>query len=1058
MKTVEAKYQTFLGKAIHAKEPSIPFYSSVTGSLLRSGEILSTSYWVKNMTSPVLFLSAVTAIIETIPQPLVFLEIGPHSALAGPIRQIIRKEAKDAHYVSSLVRNEDALTALLKTAGEMWISNVDINFDSINPSGEFLTDLPTYPWNYDGQYWYESRLSKDWRQRKFPHHEILGARLAETSELDPTWRNMLRLDNVPWIQDHEIAHDILLPAAGYIAMIGEAVRQLTSTDDYTVRNVDFISALILNEGKSVEVQTHLRKARLTTTLDSEWFEFSIASLNATTWTKHCVGQVRGGAEYKTRAPAIEPLQRQVLSSTWYRVMARFGLNYGPKFRGLSNISAHVSERKAVATLHDSLGEKDSSYQLHPATIDSSFQLFSCAAFNGVGRQFTKLSVPTHVEELYIRPAKEIIAIQAEAESSSIGTLTGNLVGVSAGELVINLKGLRMTPLGDNNEGQNEDPHAAVELEWKSDVNLLDAAQLMRPAKDITKCHPMVERLALACMIESSFRLQNVQTASPHLAKFRAWLDTRRELAVGGQYPNIHDCAFISGLDNTQRSKLIEQLLAQTLNTEAAAVATAIHRILKNSTDIFLGNTNPLDLLMEDDVLTKVYDFMQLWDNSEFFELLGHYKPDMKILEIGAGTGGTTSTILPHLQSTYGERMYGSYTYTDVSAGFFVAAKERFKSIQGLEYAVLDIAQDPMQQGFEAGYFDLVVATNVLHATPKLCETLTNVRKLLHPRGRLFLQELDPSTKWINYVMGVLPGWWLGDEDGRPIEPYVNSERWEKELRRADFGGIDAIAYDGHLLNNIIAIPAREEKSKRITVLWSGEPRQRSSGIIQQLREKQYELDFCTIDQKPISGQDIVSILDLEAPFLYSATKKDFNAFKSLISRIQDAGVLWVTGAAQNGCVDPNYSLILGMARTIRKELLIDFATFELEDLDDAHGWRITADVLHEFQHRVQDADNDPVLEYVLSDGRVQVGRYHWISVSNELLSAKYDSYPKKLEIGRPGILTTLAWKQDEPADLKGDFVEIETRAVGLNFKVSTPSALCKCACVYHVADSYQRMS
>lgn len=1038
MKSVEAKYRSLLGKAIHAKEPTVPFYSSVTGGLLKNGEILSTSYWVQNLTSPVLFLSAVSAIIESLRQPLAFLEIGPHSALAGPVRQIIRKDAKDAHYISTLVRNEHALTAVLKTAGELWISNVDIDFDSVNPQGEFLGDLPTYPWNYDGQYWYESRLSKEWRLRKFPHHDLLGARLVETSEVDPTWRNMLRLDNVPWIQDHEIAHDILLPGAGYVAMIGEAIRQLTDCKGYTVRSVDFISALILNEGKPVELQTHLRKARLTTTLDSEWYEFSIASLNGTSWTKHCTGQVRGGAEFQTAVPTVEPLPRKVPTSTWYRVMARFGLNYGPRFRGLSEISAHVSERKAVATLNDSLGEKETPYQLHPATIDSSFQLFSCAAFKGVGRLFTKLSVPTHIEELYISPATESITIEAAAASSSTGTLEGNLVGVSGGELVINLKGLRMTPLGDNNESEAADPHAATELEWKSDVNLLDAAQLMRPAKDITKCHLLVEKLALVCMIESIHQLKDVQTAHPHLDKFRAWLETRREMAAGGQYPNIHDCAMISGLDSSQRADMIEHLLAQSLETEAAAVATAIHRISKHSTNIFLGTSDPLDVLMEDDILTKVYDFMQLWDYSEFFDLLGHYKPDMKILEIGAGTGGTTSTIIPHLKSAYGERMFGSYKYTDVSSGFFVAAKERFKDVEGLDYAILDVSQDPIPQGFEAESYDLIIATNVLHATPKLSETLTNVRKLLHPRGRLFLQELDPSTRWINYVMGVLPGWWLGEEDDRPTEPYVNPERWNKELKVAGFGGINAVAYDGQLLNNIIAMPAREEKSRRVTILTKGKSSQKSHGIVEQLRERSYELDFCTLDQVPKSGQDIVSLLDIEAPFLYSATEKDFSAFKSFVAHIQDAGVLWVTGTAQNGCRDPNFSLILGMARTIRTELLMDFATLELESFEDAIAWKATADVLHEFQHRVRDSDNDPVLEYALSDGSVQVGRYHWISVSKELLSEKDSSYPRRLEIGRPGILQTLTWKQQEPAELKGDFVELETRAVGLNFKVSIP--------------------
>lgn len=328
MKTVETKYRTLLGKAIHAKEPAVPFYSTVTGGLMRGSEILSTSYWVQNLVSPVLFFSAVRAVTDTITSPKAFLEIGPHSALAGPVRQIIRVKAKEAHYIPTLVRNEDAMVALLKTAGELWISNVDLDFESINPPGDLLTDLPTYPWNYDGEYWYESRLSKEWRQREFPHHDILGARVTESSEVDPTWRNVLQLDNAPWIQDHEIAHDILLPGAGYIAMIGEAMRQLTGLIDYTVREVNFTSALVLNEGKPVELFTHLRKVRLTTTLDSEWYEFSIASLNGAAWTKHCVGQARGGSETKAPLPTIEGLQRKVSSSTWYRVMARFGLNYG----------------------------------------------------------------------------------------------------------------------------------------------------------------------------------------------------------------------------------------------------------------------------------------------------------------------------------------------------------------------------------------------------------------------------------------------------------------------------------------------------------------------------------------------------------------------------------------------------------------------------------------------------------------------------------------------------------------------------------------------------------
>ncbi|KAK3318236.1 putative polyketide synthase [Apodospora peruviana] len=181
---------------------------------------------------------------------------------------------------------------------------------------------------------------------------------------------------------------------------------------------------------------------------------------------------------------------------------------------------------------------------------------------------------------------------------------------------------------------------------------------------------------------------------------------------------------------------------------------------------------------------------------------------MRILEIGAGTGNMTSTILPQMTpSTYRERMYSTYTYTDISADVFNAAKERFKDVQGMKYAVLDICKDPIEQGFEAQSFGLIVASNVLHNTPSLHESLSNVMKLLHPRVRLFLHELSPTTKWSNLVMGRFASWWVGDGDDRSDEPYVTSERWEKELKPAGFVDINAVKTDGQLNNTIVAMPA-----------------------------------------------------------------------------------------------------------------------------------------------------------------------------------------------------------------------------------------------------------
>lgn len=355
MRTVSDKYMSSMVEIVHSKAPKVPFYSSVSGKILKDDGALSPQYWVENLVSPVLFYSAVNLVLDTLPSTKVFLEIGPHSALAGPVRQIIRAHpnAQGAEHVATLVRNSNAATDILNTAGQLWLRNVDLNFSQIIPKGRFLTDLPAYHWHYEGKYWEESRLAKEWRLRRFPRHDILGTRIIQSTDAAPSWRNVLRLDNVPWIRDHEIGGDILFPGAAFIAMAGEAIRQLSTetSEAYTVRRVNISSALVLQSSESVEMLTNLRRVKLTNSLESNWYDFTVSSLHGETWTTHISGSIRAGSEHvRESPPAIEQLPRLVSSATWYRAMSRVGMGYGPRFRPLTEISTHVTEQKAVATM------------------------------------------------------------------------------------------------------------------------------------------------------------------------------------------------------------------------------------------------------------------------------------------------------------------------------------------------------------------------------------------------------------------------------------------------------------------------------------------------------------------------------------------------------------------------------------------------------------------------------------------------------------------------------------------------------------------------------------
>lgn len=202
--------------------------------------------------------------------------------------------------------------------------------------------------------------------------------------------------------------------------------------------------------------------------------------------------------------------------------------------------------------------------------------------------------------------------------------------------------------------------------------------------------------------------------------------------------------------------------------------------------------------------------------------------------------------------------------------------------------------------------------------------------------------------------------------------------------------------------------------------------------------KGFRVDLSTIDQIPPANQDIISLMDLSAPFFDRISSKKLAAFQRYIGNLESTGLLWVTRSSQIGCKDPRYSQVLGIARTIRSELLVDFATFEIDTVDDL-ALEALFDVFRKFQRRAKDPVVDPDWEFALFEKVIHIPRYHWISVAERLSAVMEEERPRKLEVGRPGLLQTLRWVQGAPIVLTNDQIEVETCAVGLNFKVFSPT-------------------
>lgn len=963
-----------------------PFYSSVTGELYTSSASLVGSYWRQNLESPVLFYTATKSLLTASGASPILLEVGPHSALQGPLRQIFKEVAPSASYASCLSRGGNGTICILKAVGQLHCNGVRINFEGLNEGGTSLPNLPTYAWNHDNVYWRESRLSRDYRSRKYPQHDLLGARILESTDIEPAWRGSLELGRLPWLQEHALHEDIVFPAAGFVATIGEAIRQMSDgAVEYMVRNVVVASALIILPSRPTELITRLSRHRLTNTVDSTWYDFTITSNNGNGWTKNCFGQVRSGKPVHMEVPELREYPRKVSSQRWYRQMHKIGLQYGPAFRGLYDMSASPTEHAASAHVVDRPREGQSPYVLHPCSLDWVFQALSLAAHHGVARDFDKMCLPAYIAELYIASGGENIHMNLATTVVPGGAPTCSATGVSDGKVKFLLRGMKIEPFDDASAIVDERSHGAVQLEWRPDVDFVDASTLLRQIPDIKKEHDIIERLSLLCSIENAEVIRHSPTLSGHLRKYGKWTEDRIARARNGDNALLSDAAELVKLGSSQRQALIENLMNSSRGQRIDAPAEAIYTVYKSMQGLYRGEIDILEALLKHNVLTNLYNFLNA-DCHDFIQLLGHSKPTLKILEIGAGTGGLTALIMEALHTSYDERMYSKYTYTDISAGFFVAAKERFKHMPGVEYAVLDISRDPLSQDFEAGAYDLIIASNVLHATPSLEQTLRHCRTLLQPRGRLFLQELCSESKWINYVMGVLPGWWLGEADGRVDEPYVGHERWEKALQDSGFAGVETFFQDQdspYQFNaHIIARPALATITSGNVVFLTGDQVPVQAKEIESLFVKEgYSVEYRTLKQGPAAGVDTLALLDLDKPFLHDASSQDLEHFLNFVHKLGSSRLLYVTKASQVAVQDPRYALILGMARVIRTELGIAVGTLELDNFATS-AWQPTLDVFKKFQQSsasatsAEQSDLDADVEYVLSNGLINTPRFH----------------------------------------------------------------------------------
>jgi SAM-dependent methyltransferase len=845
------------------------------------------------------------------------------------------------------------------------------------------------------------------------------------------------------VYDHRVQNHIVFPASGFIAIAIEAVRQIGEAPrTVDLRNVVVSKALPISEDSPTELVTALHRSRLTDSLDSEWWDFTITSHNGNLWTRHCTGQVRAGsghlASVKPVPFASNPLPRKVDSRKWYEAVHRKQLSYGPHFTSIENITSSVMKNpsgqrdstgrlsKASATLRNNWHGDEANYFLHPVIIDAFFQLLSTAVYDGQSHVYRRL-VPIGVDYMTISPCRsDNVQICMAGGLSNNGGASGYGQCIVDSKVVADCSGMSLALFeGADPMAQNDFPLTS-RSEWVPHIGFGDISARFETTSNDAEADAEDTRI-FQDLVDSAIRYsqqmaRDVEPQAPHLQAYKAWLD---EQAI----TSPRRTQALETADSIQSIAL--RLGTGRLATEAKAIAS----ICVSIGPILEGIRNAYDILGTDGLLERVDRSMVEYDGSKFFHEFGLYKPNMRVLELGAGSGGATAKILQYLRHEKGRNLFSRYVMADASTGLLDIARTRFKGSKDLEFACLDIERDLFNQDFEHEEFDLIIATKVLSSTKRIAHGMSNIQKLLSPKGKVLVQEPRPRSTWAKLVLGILPSWWSGQDDERASEPFISRERLEKELRSTGLGSFRLVNGDKTTL--IVAQATGEQPiSKKVTVLCEQQTLE-IEAVCDQLEASGYDVARHTLDNAPTTNtQSIIALLDLAEPFAWDLTEARLNSFRRFVLGLQESGVLWVTRQCQGGVKDPRYAPMIGLARTMRTELAANFATCEVDDLVKPANVDALIDVFCNFQDRRYDGALGPESEYAISDGEILVNRFFPFELETEIRES-LPAPEASLAIAKVGQPGTLYWSAQPSVAPQHGEIEVQVHATGLNFRVSS---------------------
>ncbi|GFF89731.1 lovastatin nonaketide synthase [Aspergillus udagawae] len=1065
----------------------ISFFSSVIGAEVKASD-LGPQYWTRNLLGQVKFVESVRALcFETSTQKSMFagskyrrtrrpngtrkvnvdvlLEVGPHAALAGPIRQILKDddklEAAGIQYAGVLTRKVDSITTALEVAGTLACLGSHVSFSAINdpldvtPDNHVLIDLPPYAWNHSRSYWAESRISTTYRKRKHPRTDLLGALDRMSCPFEPRWRNFLRVSEIPWLKDHKIQSNIVYPAAGYIAMAIEAASQHLPEQGankhmsaFILRDVEIKAALVIQEHSAAEVMTSLRVSQGGTEHSEHLYEFNIYSVTGDNrWTENCRGLVGVhdmSLDTEDESCSQTPEKTSDLSvidiSTFYQKLASIGLEYGPCFANLTHANVADNLCFAEVTIPDTAAVMPMNFQypylIHPCTLDSIFH--SIFVQTNLGDD---PAIPVHIDQLcVVRSTDHSPGTKLQIETNidkrtRKGTVASIAVMNSHDTIVMLIKGLRCKNL------ENSAPKNTVKLTdrlgymltWKADPDLLSRQDL---SSIFNENNHDGEESAKRVLLEScaSYYIRNAIQGLESVDKEELHPDRRQQLEY-----------FV---DLMQESRLVPSLDMNSADVHAVSASGPEGRILA-------AMGEQLNTVLKDPSSTIDMDpvWEHYWDAirstpvygklASYLELVGYKNPMISILEVEGTFGQSSQGHLERLLNNNGQGpICSEYTITHQIASI----PEHFAPLlskwnQRLKVKKLDLNQSPETQDFPKSQYDVIIVPLGLCTVPTKLQALRNIHKLLKERGHLII--VDPIAGHNDLVNSVIfansPGCWSEGRFG-----YTFGE-WNVALSAAGFSEAEDASTSREGPFMIITRPSQEDSIPKRSVLIISEHDDNGidmSALQDCLSPVSSDIEIADFTHAKPEGRVCIVLSGLSRPLMANPTPEELEVLKRIL--LKASGVLWVTRGAAISPVTPDGALAIGFIRTSRSESGIErIVTLDLDGQNPLSSYCAAEVICTVVRERIlAEGDGQSDTEYAERNGVLLIPRVVENKAFNSSLALSRETQTTSLEkFGQDGrfLKATIsgASQADEVLfvhdsrinDLPADHIRVQTYAV-----------------------------